>query len=311
MSKEETNESNSRREAIEKGINDVDKLENKDDSITSNKEIKETPKENSLRPSKNDEASKDAPEGNESNEDSENDPEGDPEEINKAVQLYKALNDPQSGPKILKILAQEAGLLNTSNVTEQKKIEKSIKEVLKESLGVEYQFLSDRIGDALEKILPDIAAKSTREISAKLELQERTALSKEIDLALNETFNQYDSVPKSVEKRFNELIDEMPPVPGKTNPKVYFNRLIKIASDEVGVELTPSKENKSSSSNKSSLTSLMKDRINRNKNDASSRLASKGAAAEVEDTSKSTSSPIKSRREAVERAVKEAEANLK
>jgi len=289
----------SRREAIAKGMEDVDKETNKEneDATGTNKETKKEKESSKSKSSKDDDLSK--------NEDE--DGEDEKQETEKAIQLYKALNDPESGTKILRILAQEAGLLDSSSKKEQKVIEKSIKEVLKESLGSEYQFLSDRIGDALEKILPDLATKGSREVKERLDAREKADLSKEIDSALSETFGQFDSVPKSVEKRFNELIDEMPPVPGKTVPKVYFNRLIKIAAEEVGITLN----SKNKDSNKNPLSQAMKDRISRNKNDASSRLASKGSEAEVEGTSNSVSTPPKSRREAIERAVKEADSLLK
>lgn len=285
--KDETkNDSNSRREAIEKGIDEVDgKEEKKDDKKDSSK------KEN-----------EDSSEGEDSSTDED---EVNKEESTQAINLFRALNNPETGPKILKILAQEAGLLDGSSKETKKEVAKSIKSVIKEKLGSEYQFLADRLGDALEEVVNEVAKERIGKVEERLDNREKAELNKEVDIAMKESFEQYEEIPKNVLAKFNDLIDEMPPVPGKTKPLAYFNRLIKIAFEEAKV--TPKLVSKTKGNE---LSQVMKDRLKRNKNDATSRLASRGAEAEVDDTSKNAPQP-KSRREAIERAVKETEAAQK
>ena len=281
----------SRREAIEKGIKDLESKKEKKE---------EEPKE--TEESEEDEDSKEELEAAEKEED------------DNAIKLFRALNDPEQGPKILRILAQEAGVLDKGNTKEEKKEAlKSIKQVVREKLGTEYQFLADKIGDILEEIVPQANKKDTEDLKARIDARDKLELSNQIDSALADCFGQYNEVPKAVQVRFNELIDEMPPVPGKTIPKVYFNRLIKIAAEETKTTLKFKDSSKSSSQDikNNDLAQTIKDRVARNKRDVTSQLTSKGAEAEVEDTSKSTSKPPKSRREAIERAARDVAAAMK
>lgn len=228
----------------------------------------------------------------------------DPDETRRALDLLRTLNDPDKGPQLLKILAQTAGLTKESTSEEKKVIIKSVKEVVKEALGPDYQFLADRLGNALTGLIPE--TKGLEDRLNRLETEnvnsKKEALANEIDSALSNCFGQFEKVDPKVQTRFNELIDEMPPVPGKTKPDVYFKRIIKLAQEETGITL----KLKSNSSNKDELTQGMKDRITRNKNDASSKLASKEASTEVTKTFDAASQP-KSRREAIEMAVKKTE----
>jgi hypothetical protein len=309
MSKEETKETKeeikvaptSRRDAIEKGMEEAEKNEKEtseegetkeaSDESTETKEIKETPEEKVER-----EAAEKV-------------------EVENAIKLYKALNDPEQGPKVLRMLAKEAGVLEeakeAATTKEKKAVAKSIREVVNEKLGSEYKFLADKIGDLMEELLPEI----TKPLQERIDAKDRADLSKEIDTALNNCFNQYEKVPDVVQRRFNELIDEMPPVPGKTEPAKYFNRLMKIAADETNTELklvsAKTSVSKQTKDAENSLTKTIKERVERNKRDVTSTLASKGAEAEVDETSKDVSRQPKSRREAIERAAKEVEAAMK
>lgn len=286
MSKEITEENKtedpSRKAAIEKAMGDEDKGEKKEES---KEEIKEE------------------------NEEKEEEPEGpSQEDITNALNLYKALNDPTEGPRLLRMLASEAGIDKDSTKEEVKQVEKTIKELVKEGIGPEYQFFADKLGNTLETVINNIVDKKVNEVKENLAQRDRKELGTTIDNALSTCFNQYEEVPLKVQEKFNSLIDEMPPVPGKTNPLAYFNRLIKIAAEETNIKLV-TKENKTSTSDKS-LAEDIKNKVMRNKRDASSRLASKGAEAEVDDTSRSVSTPAKSRKEAIEAAIKETDAKF-
>lgn len=292
----------SRREAIEKGMDDLEKND-KDDEKKGSSKKEDTPDEED--PDKED--AEDTEEGDEPSKD----------EIRDALNLSKALNGPR-GKDLLKILAREAGLLDSSTKEEKKEIKRTVKEVIKEKLGSDYQFLADKLGDALEEVIKSNKDADVEEIKSRLDAREKADLSKEIDSALTNAIGRYEDVPKKVMTRFNELIDEMPPTPGKTDPAKYFKRLITLAADETDTELVlkssdskdskDSKENKNTKSNE--LSQIMKDRLKRNRSDASSRLASKGAAAEVDETSKNAPPP-KSRREAIENAAKEVAEKMK
>lgn len=283
--KENQETQESRREAIAKGLDEVDK------NLNLNQETKDQ-KESKFKDGEAEEESKEYSE----------------EEISNALKLYQAINDPNAGPAIIKTLAESLGLTKDSTKEEVKEVKKSVKDLTKEVLGTEYAFLADKLGEVLEKVIPEV----TKEAHARIDNQERQVLAERIDKAWNEVFGQYDEIPKPTMQRFNALLDEMPPIPGKTDPKIYFNRLIKIAAEETNYTLKKSSSSSSKNQEKENknLQEIIKDRVARNKRDATSHLASKGVAGEVSETSRQ-SSPPKSRREAVERAVNDLEASIK
>lgn len=215
-------------------------------------------------------------------------------EMDDAIRLFRALNDPKQAPIIVKAMAEKAGLLEAETKKEVKEIKKSIKQVVKERFGNEFAFLADKLGEVLEEIVPSATAEKTRELEEKIAAREREAVSKEVEKALNEVYSQYEIVPKTVQARFNELIDEMPPVPGKTDPKKYFNRLVKIAAEETNTTL------KLVNSSAKNTNNSQKDRIERNKRDAASSLASESAG-EVENVTQVQN--FKTRRDAIKAAM--------
>lgn len=227
--------------SIKKGIDKVDKVDNKDDKET--KDVKEEKEEEE----KEDEIVE--------------------EDAEKALQLYNALKDPAAAKSIIAAMAVAAGfkLDEVENKKEEKVVIKTIKERVAEEFGEEYKFLADKVGNVLEKIIPQLVAEDTKEIKSKLENREKNETRTTVENALNTVFDSYTNVDKNVEKKVYDLVDEMPVKPG-TDPVKYFERLTKIAADELGIKLNK----------KDSKTINQDERRERNRNDVRSKLNDKG-----------------------------------
>lgn len=235
----------------------------------------------------------------------EDDDEVDTQEIDNALRLFRALNDPKIGPAILQTMAKEAGItIEGSTKKEQKQLINTISEVVNEELGPEYKFLSEKLSRILNKIVPQIADEKVQEVKKAQETRDREEKGAKVTTALNEVFEQYQDVPTKVQKKFYSLLDEIPPNPS-TDPKKYFQRILNLATQETETTLVI-KKGSVSSNEKNERT---KDRLLRNKRDAASRLASGGAETETSE-SRSASTQFKSNKAAIAQAVKDVESAM-
>lgn len=236
----------------------------------------------------------------------EEDDEVDTQEIDNALRLFRALNDPKIGPTILQAMAKEAGVtLEGSTKKEQKQLINTISEVVNEELGPEYKFLSEKLSRILNKIVPQIADEKVQEVKKAQETRDREVKGEKVTSALNEVFEQYQDVPAKVQKKFYNLLDEIPPNPS-TDPKKYFQRILNLATQETETTLVI-KKGSVSSNEKNERT---QERLLRNKRDAASRLASGGAETETSESS-SASKQFKSNKAAIAQAVKDVESAMK
>jgi len=92
------------------------------------------------------------------------------QEQTSALSLYRALKDPRTAKSILTVLAQEHNISFGPRDTPEVKAEKvsSLRDVIKEELGDEYQFLAGKLGNVMEKVLANerkLSAAQLAEIS--------------------------------------------------------------------------------------------------------------------------------------------------
>jgi hypothetical protein len=226
------------------------------------------------------------------------------QELTNAKNLYKALQDPDAGPEVVKIIAAKLGLtIEGTTKKEQKETVKTIKDVVSQHLGTDFAIISDKLTAILEEVVPAIAENATKEIKERIANKDSEELKTKIGTALKTSYARYEEVPIKVQQKVFKLMEEMPPARGKTDPTEYFDRLLKIASDETGIKLKPITEGENTKEKE-----VKEEKRERNRRDASSRLASEGAA-EVKDA---TAAPkeFKSRREMVKASMEEVEKSL-
>lgn len=146
-----------------------------------------------------------------------------------ALSLFRALKDPNKAADVIRVMAKEAGLLETKE--EKKEAVKTIEEVIKEGLGEEYEFLAEKLGPII-KASVEIATKDVREAQAKSD-QDREAA--RIDTAINSVMGKYADSEK-LQDDVLKLMDEILPSPDQ-KVEVYIERLLKVAAAERGTPL--------------------------------------------------------------------------
>lgn len=179
-------------------------------------------------------------------------------ELGEAKRLYAALRDPRQAAPLVAALAQQAGLHLAAAPTpkELKSEAKSIQEIVKSSLGTEYQFLADRLGAAIEGALQE---HSKAQDSRFAELQQ-SQIETQVERAYERLARESKGESKKLETRMSQLADEMPI--GKQSIDSYVKRLYNVASSETAA--TSAKQTA--------------DKIRRNASDAPARLAQRGSS---------------------------------
>lgn len=152
------------------------------------------------------------------------------EEAKEALKIYNLLKDPKQGKEVVRFLARQAGLEIKEGATE-KEVRKNAADVLKESLGNEYEFLAP-------KLLPGLRALIDEEVAAvkrALIEDQRAKLSQDYDNAWEALNEQTDG---DFESRGEEIIKAMEEFPysGKQPIKQYLGRIYKMVGGEKPVE---------------------------------------------------------------------------
>lgn len=109
-------------------------------------------------------------------------------EIAAGLELIKALKDPQSRREMIQYLAKESGFnLSEATPKEKKLFEKSLSEVLKETLVDEYALLPEKFADTLEEIISAKVNERLKPIETELlaakEKAHKDSLQAELDWA--------------------------------------------------------------------------------------------------------------------------------
>lgn len=191
------------------------------------------------------------------------------EERQHAINLFGLLKNKDTALETVTLLAKQAGLIKTQ--TEAKEAAKTIVDVLREELGEEYSFMADKLAPAIAKITKTLVDENTKEIKAQFTAAEEAKVAKEVEnglAALAEAFDDAETYYKDI----YELMDEIPPGP-KATADSYFKKLYYIAKGQASEKSKPA---------------MLKERVERNRNDAGARVASEGKGRTVKGEPSST-----------------------
>lgn len=156
-------------------------------------------------------------------DDEEGEGEEDAEELEDAKRLYKALRNPETSERTIRLLASDLGL-EFGTKAEKKEAKDAILDVLEEKLG-QYKFLAPGLKDAFTQILADHDKKT----NARFEDLQRQEIVKASDTAVQEMLK--DPEFEKVYPRVMKLMEEVHPA-HNVPPKAHLKRLFAIAKDE-------------------------------------------------------------------------------
>lgn len=205
-------------------------------------------------------------------------------EQKEAKNLYKLLKDKSQQKNVIRVLAQQAGLLDAETKAEVKEAKKDLKALVKEKLGPEYAFLSDKLGDMMEAVLQE-ERKTVTEHLTKVQSNE---VERETSTALERLSRETKGESAKFEDRMIQLMDRIKP---SDNLSVYeyLKDLYTLAS---------------AGKSTARASAQIADKIRRNSGNAAERLQSRGAAGAAGN--KVTPGPEKKgAREAVKFAMKQ------
>ncbi len=222
--------------------------------------------------------------------------EEDPEELANALQLYKALKNPETSGQIVELIAKQGGFVKevqkAETKAEVKEIAKDLGDLLKESLGTEFEFLADKLAPALKKYLTGEFEKQQADIRESLDNQERERLqnqSSKILTKISVDFFGEEALPDNVSQEMSRLMDKIPAQPDMST-KEYLELIFDTAKGRLGLTKVSAKDREKESRKES------------NRTDAASRLASDRGAQRTGDAIEDVSK-IKTRRQAIEAAM--------
>lgn len=214
-------------------------------------------------------------------------------------ELLLALRDPEKAGAIVKFLAEQAGYTKADlkavagDKKETTELADDILDILKGEMGEEFDVLSERIGKALKKILPAQLEKSTADIRREMADREAEKLRGQSAAALEKLtkdfFGESEELPDTVAGEMSKYMDRVQPSPNMTI-KELIDDAFHFAVGKLG--LTNTAKTKS-------------DKINKNRSDASSHLAS--ARVTSPNNLKVDNSKPLTRQEAIRAAIEAAE----
>ena len=139
-----------------------------------------------------DDSSDDSEDGDEDEDDLAED------ERDKAVELYKALQDPDKADLIIRAMARRAGITSDSTQKETEKAEKTIEEIIEEGLGTEYKFLSKKLSTVIAKAVEFETSKKTRVIEENLRAREIRETEEKVKTSIDAVINGYEEVTTKI-----------------------------------------------------------------------------------------------------------------
>jgi hypothetical protein len=129
------------------------------------------------------------------------------EKLDKAIRLYEALEDPTIGPGVLRSLAEKAGILGVKEGKTETQITKTVVDVLKESLGAEYEFLAPGLAKGISEIVRQTVAEQIRPVQEQTNEAIERAVKADVDSAYakmestHKDFKKYDAEMTALSKR--------------------------------------------------------------------------------------------------------------
>lgn len=188
------------------------------------------------------------------------------EQLTYAKSLFKALSnpDPAIQRNALKMIVNAAGMdlaeLKTKEVVQEKV--PTIVELLKEGLG-EFDFLADKLGPILEKVLNQEVSKQTRDLRDSIKAREDKDVQQQVVTDINEVFDQYsNSVELATDVK--ALMNDVRPGKGIT-AKAHLDNVLKLAAFNKGIKLLPKG---------TTATNVNESKVKKNREDVGSRLGS-------------------------------------
>lgn len=138
------------------------------------------------------------------------------EDAVKGKQLLEALKNPDTALQVAEFLAKQAGF-SLAKITNDKKAEAAkddILDTLKEELGPEFDYLSEKLGKAIGKILSSKVTEHTQDIRQKLEEKEVKELRDQGSAAQAKLAQDYfdkDELPEDVVADMSKLMERIAP----------------------------------------------------------------------------------------------------
>ena len=171
-----------------------------------------------------------------------------------ALNLLAQLEDPETAPEIIKLLAKNIGLIQDAETPREViKASKTIREKVMAKLGEDYPLLANSVGDLLEEIVGEQEAKFAKEINTR----EAARYQAEIESRVSK-FIADNKVTEAEQAAIKELSKEFPPHPS-VPPERYLGQHLKT----IRLEQAEAQRNKTT-----------KDKV---KNNLSERPANRGA----------------------------------
>jgi hypothetical protein len=253
-------------DAIAEAANEIQtEIEKIDEKIKKEKEKKPLEKKKEEPPSEETEETEEETQEipDEEEEETLSETELEAQELEEARVLYKALKDPKQRGAVIAAMAHEAGILNkpAETKTEEKVQKKAVKDLIKEALGPDLAFLSDKLGAAIEAVVNQQKEEQNAE---KAEAQAQQ-VANEVVSSENRLNRETNGDFKRFKDKMNTLANEVLPGPTMT-PYKYMTILYELAS---GKKVQGIKNGSDP------------DRTKRNANDSASRLSSKTHSVQV------------------------------
>jgi len=137
-----------------------------------------------------------------------------PEEIRNALNLMRALANPETASQTMQELAQVTGYkLETKKQVQQ--FERDVKTVLKEKLGDSYDLLSgDKLAEAFDALLEERVGKITKPVLERIENTERAANEQKANAAMDALWARTNITDKAQrEKIAGKMVEKMKVLP--------------------------------------------------------------------------------------------------
>src|SRR6266705_866343 len=192
------------------------------------KEIEKSPEGDEKEEKKDDEVEKEVEEKEELSD----------EEIKNAKNLFKLLKNPLTAKETLTMMVRAAGLTPESTKQEEKATTKTIKDIVKEKLGKDYEFLSEKLSDVLEDVVTKVTNERVSKVESEIAAQKDENLKEKIAAAQQKVISEYREVSDAVLREADRILSEQELIPGKNStPEKFFKTLIMTAAANKNVNL--------------------------------------------------------------------------
>jgi hypothetical protein len=184
-------------------------------------------------------------------------------EQEQATQLFRALKNPETAPRVIEIMAKEAGFEKITTKKEAAEVKDDVLDALKESLGTDFDFLADKLAPAIKKIVDSKLAENTRDIRDRLSQEDENKLANAADKKQTTIAREYfdaEVLPDNILDEMSKMMDKVNPSKDMSVEEYVENIFYAVAGK---LHLTPT-------------TKSSTEKANKNRSDAPSRLASSG-----------------------------------